>query len=97
MCIRDSPEGVKFPGEIHISTSLVENQVHIDIQDNGVGMDTDTKNRIFEPFYTTKDVGDGTGLGLSISYGIIEQHRGGITAESEKGKGTVFHITLPVE
>ena len=91
------PEGVKFPGEIHISTSLVQNQVQIDIQDNGVGMDTDTQNRIFEPFYTTKDVGDGTGLGLSISYGIIEQHRGGVTVESEKGKGTVFHITLPVE
>jgi len=90
-------EGIKFPGEIRISTSLVRNQVLINIQDNGVGMDTETKSRIFEPFYTTKDVGDGTGLGLSISYGIIEQHRGGVTVESEKGRGTVFHITLPVE
>ena len=59
-------------------------------------MDGMTQKRIFEPFYTTKDVGEGTGLGLSISYGIIEQHRGNIEVKSQEGAGTIFHITLPV-
>lgn len=90
------PEGVKFPGEVYISTVLQGNQVIIKVQDNGVGMDPITQKRIFEPFYTTKDVGDGTGLGLSISYGIIEQHKGSIDVESVIGKGTVFNIVLPI-
>ena len=91
------PEGVKFPGEIYINTFQNGRQVHIDIKDNGVGMDNGTQKRIFEPFYTTKDVGEGTGLGLSISYGIIEQHRGTIDVQSNRGEGTLFQISLPVE
>lgn len=84
-------------GLITIATKVVEQNVHISITDTGPGMDEMTKKRIFEPFYTTKEVGKGTGLGLSISYGIIQQHGGVITAESEPGKGSKFTIQIPIE
>jgi hypothetical protein len=58
-------------------------------------MSREVKEHIFEPFYTTKDVGKGTGLGLSISFGIIEEHKGNIDVISEPGKGSEFIISLP--
>ena len=70
----------------------------IEIEDNGPGMDAATVKRIFEPFYTTRDIGAGTGLGLSVSYFIItENHRGTMTVESSPGGGTTFVIRLPIE
>jgi signal transduction histidine kinase len=69
--------------------------VKIIIKDNGIGMTSEVKEHIFDPFYTTKEVGKGTGLGLSISYGIIEKHNGNIDVISEPGKGTEFIISLP--
>ena len=53
--------------------------------------------KIFDPFYSTKPVGEGTGLGLSISYGIVEKHNGSILVESEAGKGTTFTVKIPAE
>lgn len=70
--------------------------VLISIVDNGCGMDENTRNRIFEPFYTTKERTGGTGLGLAVTYGIINHHQGLIEVSSEPDKGTQFDIYLPV-
>jgi len=94
--INAKSNGVLHPGIIKISTKKMGNQVQISIKDNGNGMNEETLKRLFEPFYTTKDVGEGTGLGLSISYGIIEQHNGKIDVSSTLGKGTEFLIYLPI-
>ncbi len=74
-----------------------QNMACIEVEDNGPGMDEDTRKRIFEPFFTTKSVTTGTGLGLSISYFIIvDDHKGKMEVESALGKGTKFIIELPV-
>jgi signal transduction histidine kinase len=65
--------------------------------DTGKGMDSVTMSKIFDPFYTTKPVGQGTGLGLSLSYGIIKRHLGKIEVESQPGEGTTFTLWLPVQ
>ena len=98
-------------GGISIRTSMVEldedfcelNQgggpgrhVRLDFEDSGLGMEPEVQEKLFEPFFTTKESGSGTGLGLATVYGIIKQHEGMITVESEPGGGSCFSIFLPV-
>lgn len=71
--------------------------LEVSFRDDGVGMESETKNKAFEPFYTTKEVGKGTGLGLSVSYGILSKIHGSMMIESAPGKGASFLLTLPVD
>lgn len=70
--------------------------VQISISDTGIGMSEDTKQRMYEPFFTTKELGKGTGLGLSVVYGIVKAQGGFIDVESDVGRGTSFYLYLPV-
>lgn len=71
-------------------------QVWVEVEDDGCGIPADGLGRIFDPFYTTKPVGQGTGLGLSLSYGIVKKHGGTLQVTSAVGRGTCFRLTLPV-
>jgi signal transduction histidine kinase len=93
--LTNSIQAMEGGGKLFIQTVSSAIGVKIIIKDTGKGMPLDVKKHIFEPFYTTKEVGKGSGLGLSISYGIIEKHNGNIDVISEPGKGTEFIISLP--
>ena len=85
----------KKKGLITITTEDLNENVKITIADSGIGISESAKEHLFEPFYTTKEIGVGTGLGLSITYGIVKKHGGIIEVESELGKGAIMIITLP--
>ncbi|WP_133548690.1 sensor histidine kinase [Salegentibacter sp. 24] len=87
-----SPENSQIVIDIHNN----ENFYSIEIADEGKGIAPELKNRIFEPFYTTKPLGEGSGLGLSVVHGIIKSHRGEISIADNHPKGTIFKIKLPL-
>jgi two-component system, NtrC family, sensor kinase len=92
--IQAMPDG----GTLIVKVWADRNQwLHVEIKDTGQGIDPANLPHIFDPFYTTKEVGRGTGLGLSVTYGIIEKHGGHIEAHSKLGEGAIFSITLPVK
>ncbi len=90
--------GNEFSPEITLSTHKIEHFVEIRIRDNGTGMPPSVREKIFQPFYTTKPTGKGTGLGLSMSYDIVTQlHKGKMEVSSAEGEWTEFILTIPEE
>jgi len=85
---RDQPE--------YLMDAIAGPYVRLTVTDNGIGMTPEVKAKIFEPFFTTKAVGHGTGLGLSSVYGILKQSGGSIAVTSEPGRGSAFHVFLPL-
>ena len=93
----NDPKYADYPkGKINIKTSHQGQFVCIRIEDDGIGIPEEAQKNIYDPFFTTKPVGQGTGLGLTISYNIVEKHHGVMTFETSAGKGTKFNIKLPV-
>jgi two-component system, NtrC family, sensor kinase len=83
-------------GTVSIATRVIDEKVEIKVTDTGPGIPREDLEHIFDPFYTTKPVGEGTGLGLSISFSIIARHHGSIDVHTEIGSGTTFIVRLPV-
>ena len=83
-------------GKLIIKSETADDNIRICVKDNGAGISAENIDKIFNPFFTTKEVGKGTGLGLSVCHGIINEHGGRIYAESELGKGATFIIELPI-
>ena len=84
-------------GELMIITERQRNWLVIRFADQGVGMDEETEQKMFDPFFTSKDIGEGTGLGMSIAYKIIQAHNGKIDVKTTVGEGTVISISLPID
>jgi signal transduction histidine kinase len=84
-------------GQLTLSSRACDGSVEIGISDTGPGIETGTLARIFEPFYTTRQVGTGIGLGLYLAHNIVKHHNGTIEVESCEGKGSTFRITIPLE
>ena len=93
----NATQAIEKTGVIEIHTAAVDGGVYIRISDTGCGIPETILPKIYDPFFTTKTVGSGTGLGLNVVYQIIKQHGGTIRAESVVGRGTSFHIYLPLE
>jgi C4-dicarboxylate-specific signal transduction histidine kinase len=94
LALRDGP--VHGPPLITVRGSAVDEMVTVEVADNGPGVAPEIMNRVFEPFFTTRDVGAGMGMGLSICHTIMESHQGSIRVGNRAGGGAVFTITLPL-
>ena len=93
---RQAVEGLSFMPTLKVGTRNLGEAVEIRVRDNGIGISRDIRDKLFQPFFTTKPTGEGTGLGLSITYDIVtKQHGGEITVESEIGRFTEFVVTIP--
>jgi CheY-like chemotaxis protein len=91
------PEGDSEHNEVRVTTARRGNQVVVEVRDTGAGIAPEVLSRIFDPFFTTKSPGVGTGLGLAICHRIVTDMCGTITAENDRGHGSVFRVTLPVQ
>lgn len=91
----NASHAIEEKGIITIKTEFVDEEIRVHISDTGSGIDESNLSMLFNPFFTTKPVGQGTGLGLSISYGIVEKHQGDIEIKSTVGEGSTFTIKIP--
>ncbi len=89
-------QAMSGPGRITVQTQVIDHHVRLAVQDTGPGMTREVLDKIFVPFFTTKDIGQGTGLGLPVVHGIVTAHGGTIHVESNVGTGTRFEIHLPI-
>ena len=80
---------------LHLALEATPDEVRIQVQDSGKGIDERALPKLFEPYFTTKEIGSGLGLGLSISYGIVKDHGGSVAAANRDGGGAEFLVTLP--
>jgi signal transduction histidine kinase len=96
----------RYPGHdpdkvLHVEASLFEKEgrrwIRVTVEDHGTGITPEVRERMFDPFFTTKPREKGTGLGLSISHGIVKEHHGELTVETEPGRFTRMHLDLPVD
>ncbi len=94
--IMNGVQAIGSNGTITIRTQSTTNNVSIDIEDDGPGISKEIIEKIFDPFFSTKDPSQGTGLGLSVSYGIINEHNGEIRVQSDIGSGSRFTVVLPI-
>jgi signal transduction histidine kinase len=94
--ILNASQAIELDGTITTKTDVKDNHISIEISDTGVGMSENVLQNVFNPFFTTREVGKGVGLGLSIAYRIIESHNGNVDVRSEPGRGTTFTIRLPI-
>ncbi|WP_373495536.1 sensor histidine kinase, partial [Aquiflexum sp.] len=95
--IQRSSFDIKNPPKVTVSTKNLGDKIEISIKDNGPGIPDAIKDKIFQPFFTTKPTGQGTGLGLSLSYDIVKAHNGEFTVESKVDEGTEFKVSLPLK
>jgi signal transduction histidine kinase len=89
------PDLIRYEPRLKVATKLENNRMWISIEDNGSGIPEDIKDKILQPFFTTKKGTEGTGLGLSISHDIVKAHGGELSVETTKGVGTTFSIQIP--
>lgn len=93
--INNASDAMAQGGNLYLRTKCLNQNLMIEIEDEGCGMTAEQLDKIFDPFYTTKGKGLGTGLGLSISYGLVEEHGGEIEVVSKEGEGTCFTVSFP--
>jgi signal transduction histidine kinase len=94
--LKNAGQALAGEGEIRLQSTMQSGRVMIRVIDDGVGMSDETMRRAFEPFFTTRDVGQGVGLGLTVARDIIQAHGGDIDIHSEQGKGTTVTLWLPM-
>jgi two-component system NtrC family sensor kinase len=94
--ILNARDAMPSGGWLTLRTSAeADDTVVVEVADTGHGIRREHIKRIYDPFFTTKGIGQGTGLGLSVSYGIVQEHGGAIFVESTPGQGTTFRVALP--
>lgn len=94
--LRNAIQAIAGKGEIRVTTRAVDERVEVEIADSGQGIAAEHLSRVFEPFFTTRPVGQGVGLGLSVAYHLVKRHGGTITVASPPGSGAVFVVSLPL-